>query len=234
MNTILGIDTSGTDLGIGIYQDAVPVAAYSRFIGNSHAEHITPVIKALLDANAIDPSSIHHIAVAAGPGSFTGLRIGIAFVKGFAAGTGARIHPVSSLYILAHLALPLQGTIVAAIDARNNDVYHATFQSGTNGIRRITEDTLIPYEAFLSTLTSETILVTDTLGNLKSTAFVAVPQVLYHLSTSASLFCRGLVCAKAGSDVIANSTDWKPAHDVQPAYLRKSTPELKNPDCVAP
>lgn len=227
MSCILGIDTSSTDLGIGIYRDGFPVASYSRFIGNSHAEHISPLLSTLLSANEIEPRSLHHIVIAQGPGSFTGLRIGIAFVKGLAAGTGGRILPASSLEILAHAAPPGSREVIAAIDARNDDVYTARFSVATEGITRCTDDSMMSREAWYATLTSDSIIVTDTLGYSRSTIFTTLPRGKMVLPVEKHPLQRGLLCAALGAKSIGDSAAWLVPADIKPNYLRRSTPELR-------
>ena len=69
MSWILGIDTSSTDLGIGLYRDGQPSPPIPRFIQNSHAEHITAVgVNGPQSNNGRRPAGITHIAIAAGPG----------------------------------------------------------------------------------------------------------------------------------------------------------------------
>jgi len=227
MNCILGIDTSSTDLGIGIYRDGKPVASYSRFIGNSHAEHISPLLSTLLTANDIPPRSLHHIAIAQGPGSFTGLRIGIAFVKGLAAGTGGRILPVSSLEILAHAAPPGSLDVSAAIDARNGDVYTARFSVSEEGTQRLTPDGIMSQESWYATITPTTVVIADTLGFSRSTIFTTLPPCKLLFPIEKHPLQRGLLCASIGNSVYDDPSEWLSPFDIQPNYLRRSTPELR-------
>ena len=171
MKYILGIDTSSTDLGIGLYGGDRSIASYSRYIGNSHAEHINPALHMILTTNRITPDTISHIAIAVGPGSFTGLRIGIAFTKGFCIGTTTRILPLSSLFILAHAGMHHKGRIVSAIDARNDCVFWATFTVSGGKIDRLTEDKLSTIQSFTPMLATDDLIVTDTMGYKKSTIF---------------------------------------------------------------
>jgi tRNA threonylcarbamoyladenosine biosynthesis protein TsaB len=228
MSFVLGIDTSSTDLGIGIYHDGKPTVSYSRFIGNSHAEHITPALRLMLEANNIAPGSIGHIAIAVGPGSFTGLRIGIAFAKGYSVGCGALIMPVSSLFILAHAALPLSGTVIAAIDARNNDVYTAVFRSLDGTLQRVNDDTIVPKEQFYASVSCGDIIVTDTTGYAKSTVFSSLTQDHSVIAVERRPLHRGLICAAAGAAHINDRHAWVHSTDVHPNYLRRSTPEIRH------
>jgi len=227
MSIIVGIDTSSTDLGIGIYRDGMPLASYSRYIGNSHAEHLTPLLATLLQTNGIPPHTVRQIAIAEGPGSFTGLRIGIAFVKGFAAGVNARVLPVSSLEILAYAARTVPGSVISAIDARNGDIFSAGFRSDGYRLHRNTPDTVVTRKQFLSGLSDDDIIVTDTLGYARSCAFTSLPEGCRHLPVSVNPLQRGLICASTGVIASGNEQLWLHHTELQPKYLRRSTPELR-------
>lgn len=227
MSIILGVDTSSTDLGIGLYRDGKPLASYSRYIGNSHAEHITPLLTMLLSVNDIAPHTIKKIAIAQGPGSFTGLRIGMAFIKGFAAGISSRILPVSSLTVLAHAALPAQGEIIAAIDARNDDLFTARYVSDGNVLTRTTDDAIENRDSFYANISSGSILVTDTIGYARSTVFNILPPCRMHIRIENRPLQRGLICAANGTLFQTQETMWLRHTDLTPNYLRRPTPEIR-------
>ena len=226
MSVILGIDTSSTELGIGLFRDSRAVASYSRFIKNSHAEHITQAITLLLDGCGLHPAAVTHIVVSEGPGSFTGLRIGMAFIKGFCAASNVRVLPVSSLLILAHGAgAAAEGRIVAAIDARRDEVFCARFRREHTRIIRETGDALIAAAEFRAFLHEGDCVVTDTMGFAASTVFGFLVGAANHLPVERHPFCRGLSCAATGATLLDESPLWKDSSDIQPRYLRAfSTP----------
>ena len=225
MSVTLGIDTSSTDLGIGIFRDAAATASYSRYIGNSHAEHIAPVIRMMLTGSGIAPEEVDRISVAVGPGSFTGLRIGIAFVKGFCIAHPVPVLPVSSLFILAHAVRHHQGRVVAAIDARNNDVFWAIFSPGNGLIRRRTDDSVTPSGNFTAALKPGDVVVTDTVGYRKSSVFSALPQFCTEIRVENHPLQRGLLCAEYGVASVSDQALWRNHPDIHPNYLRHSAPE---------
>ncbi len=225
MSTILGIDTSSTDLSLGIYRDGAPVASFTRYIGNSHAEHIAPAVSMLLGSGNLQPEAIERIAIATGPGSFTGLRIGIAFIKGLCTAHPVPVLPVSSLQILAHAALRHNGRIIAAIDARNNDVFWASFSRRQNRLVRRTDDTITSAEQFTAALSKGDIVVTDTVGYKKSTVFSSLPEFCTPLPIERHPLQRGLLCAAGGVDALETADLWNHHGDIHPNYLRRSAPE---------
>lgn len=225
MSWILGIDTSSIDLGVGLYKDNLPVVSYSRFVKNSHAEHIAQLTMMLFELNKVDPKAINYIAIATGPGSFTGLRICIAFVQGFCFGRETQVCALSSLFILAHNALQHHGRIVSVIDARNNSVYWASFSNNHGVLTRETSDSLATTEHFLAALQPDDAVVTDTMGYAKSTVFTLLPQKQKVFSVEAFPMQRGLICAQAGAAGADNPALWCDAHTIAPNYLRRPLPE---------
>jgi tRNA threonylcarbamoyladenosine biosynthesis protein TsaB len=231
MSWILGIDTSSTDLGIGLYHDAEPVASYSRYLKNSHAEHIEQAVTLMLQGNKVPPGAVTHIAITVGPGSFTGLRIGLAFVKGFCANGGAvGVLPVSSLCVLAHGGIPramAHGSIVAAIDARRDEVFWARFSCSGTGIVRETPDAMSPVRNFMGSVRNDDILVTDTMGYAGSTVFQVLADRKDVLPVERFPLQRGLCCARIGAMNQADPAAWKKAMEVLPEYLRSFTPPVR-------
>lgn len=218
MCTVLGIDTSSTDLSVGLYKNGTPVASFTRFIGNSHAEHIGPVVKMMLQS--LSEETPDRIAVAVGPGSFTGLRIGISFIKGYCTAVAAPVLPLSSLFILAHAAQRPPGRIAAAIDGRNDTVYWAFFSRSSNVITRLSEDRVTPSAEFLSALEPRDTIVTDTVGYAKSNVFSSIDKNYTVMAVESNPLSRGLLCAAAGDAALHEESNWVEARKLKPNYLR--------------
>ena len=223
MNWILGIDTSSTDLSVGLFRGDEPVASYARFLRNSHAEHIAQAVSFLLHSCGAGPAEITHVALAAGPGSFTGLRIGFAFVKGFCLAGRVKVLPVSSLFVLAHCALGRTASAVAAIDARRGEVFWARFSIHGTPIKRETEDSAGPADMFRESLSPDDTIVIDTLGYSQSTAFDFLSGRPGVLTARHCPVQRGLCCAAAGAAAAGDSTLWKNSGEALPEYLRSFT-----------
>jgi tRNA threonylcarbamoyl adenosine modification protein YeaZ len=229
MSLVLGIDTSSVDMGIGLFKNGVPVASYSRYVINSHAEHISQTVTSILSLNSVSPSEIKRIAITAGPGSFTGLRIGIAFTKGFSFSNEAKVFPVSSLHVLAHAAYTHNGTVIAGIDARNGDVFRASFMCTNGTLDRISEDTVCSVEEFTDSITAGNVVVTDTMGYKKSTAFIALPSDCIHIPIEQFSIQRGFICASIGASIPEQSELWISEIDLHPNYLRSSAARIPSP-----
>ncbi len=128
---VLGLDTTTRAGSVAILSDGVVRVSHAGDAEQSHAERLPGDILRALDAAGLRPADIDVWAVAPGPGSFTGLRIGIAAVQGFAFVTGARVVAVSALEALAVSAAHDfgPGTLVGAwMDAHRGDVFSALYR----------------------------------------------------------------------------------------------------------
>jgi tRNA threonylcarbamoyladenosine biosynthesis protein TsaB len=229
MSYILGIDTSSVELGIGLVKDddAQPVMAVSRYMRNSHAEHITQCIDFMLTTANISALDIGRAAIAVGPGSFTGLRIGIAFLKGFFFGREAGVLPVSSLESLAGSWHVSDRNVVAVLDARNNEVFWARFRLKDTIVTRKTDDVLCSLDNFKSELSNDDIVITDTLGYSKSTTFDFLAGRPDAYSVEKNPIERGMSCAMIASSRADTSGLWKKPADISPIYMNTSAAEKK-------
>jgi len=153
---ILAVDTSTARLCLGIINHKHKIIEYNLDSGKRHTELLLPTIKKALMRLMITLDKIDCFAVGLGPGSFTGLRIGLATIKGFAQAKGIPIIGLSSLDILANNALPTEGKIISPlIDAKRNLVYTAYYEVGNNHkLKRSSPYLLINIEELLSRLRS--------------------------------------------------------------------------------
>lgn len=101
-----------------------------EIIGRGHAEHLLPMMNSLLQENNASLAEIDLFAYSAGPGSFTGIRIGAAMMQGLALARGCQLAAVSSL---AALARSQRGLVLSVIDARMDQVYHAMYRVADTG-----------------------------------------------------------------------------------------------------
>ncbi len=129
--TILAIETSTTVCGCAVLRDGEIIA--DRWIDerSAHAEKLFGLVDAALRGADVDPGDLDAVAVSIGPGSFTGLRIGLSAAKGFHLALGTPVIAVPTLTALAHRCLPLVAGdgehILAALDARRDEAYCQTF-----------------------------------------------------------------------------------------------------------
>lgn len=135
---ILGIDTSTHDSSVAVLEDGKIVGEFTVNQKRTHSETLVPIIKDLLKLLAIEIGDIDLFAVGIGPGSFTGIRIGMTIAKTLAQVTGK---PIVGISTLEALALNAQGqTIMPVLDARGGRIYYSLFDKNMN---RLEEDKLI-------------------------------------------------------------------------------------------
>ena len=122
---ILGIDSSAVSAGCALTDGDKIVAEQFLNTRHTHSETLLPMISAMLKSAGVTLSDVDKIAVSAGPGSFTGLRIGISCVKGLCDAAHKPCVSVSTLEAIAYNFLHIDGIICACMDARCKQVYNA-------------------------------------------------------------------------------------------------------------
>ncbi len=138
---ILCLDSTAKVASAAILADGEVLAETTVFGGGgSHRELLLPMLRALLASTALTEDDIDLFACTAGPGSFTGVRIGTSVIKGLAFGRGKPCAAVSSLEALAENLAPLPGLLCPVMDARRAQVYNAIFRREGNALHRLTPD----------------------------------------------------------------------------------------------
>lgn len=132
---ILALDTSTEYLSLALWLDGA-VNARNLLAGQSHSQQILPLLRELLSEAKIELHDLDGIAFGAGPGSFTGLRIGCGVAQGLGFGADLPVIGVSTLLALAHGAFtesPAASRVIACLDARMGEVYHAAYARNNEG-----------------------------------------------------------------------------------------------------
>ena len=140
---ILAVDSTATTASVAITEDELLLAEYTISNGNTHSETILPMIEASLNTLGLSVSDVDIFACSAGPGSFTGVRIGAATVKGLAFGSQKPCVAVSTLEALAYNLVGVKGLICPVMNARRSQVYTALFESDGENLTRISDDDAI-------------------------------------------------------------------------------------------
>lgn len=139
----LAFDSAAKIASVALMQDEKLVSQYAIDNGLTQSELLLPMAENLLKSLKLSFEDVELYATAVGPGSFTGVRIGVSLVKGLAFGRNIPCVEVSTLEALAENLSPLNGLIVPCMDARRGQVYTATFQGNGESITRLTEDRAI-------------------------------------------------------------------------------------------
>ena len=128
MSTTLSFDTSADYCAAALVQDGTEIAAQSLAMSRGHAEALVPLVRELCASTGTDLSGVDLVAVTVGPGSFTGVRTGIAAARGFALATGAPAVGVSSLQAVAYSARQAGSpSVLVVLDTRRADFFAQLF-----------------------------------------------------------------------------------------------------------
>ncbi|HZK28856.1 MAG TPA: tRNA (adenosine(37)-N6)-threonylcarbamoyltransferase complex dimerization subunit type 1 TsaB [Clostridia bacterium] len=158
---VLGVDTSGKTLSVAVSRDRAMLAEFSLATGYRHALTFQPAVDDLLRRCDLTLADVGLFAVTVGPGSFTGIRIGLSSVETMAYAVGAKTIGVSSLRALARSAGGLSSFTVPVLDARGGRVYSTIYQDGERLIEEKPRSVADLIEALSRNVRSEThILVT--------------------------------------------------------------------------
>ena len=137
---ILAVDTSAVCASVAVTEDGKILSESSINTGLTHSRTLMPMIDSVLRNGEIAMDSIDMFACSVGPGSFTGIRIGVAAIKGLSDALGKKCIPVSTLEALAYNLIGRNCTAVSVMDARCNQVYCAIFNVQGETVTRLTED----------------------------------------------------------------------------------------------
>lgn len=137
---ILSLDSTAKEASAALYRDGKLLGEINLNSGYTHSESLLPSLEFLLSSAKLMPNDVDVFAAAVGPGSFTGVRIGAATVKGLSFGRGKCCVGTSTLEALAVNVRELRGIAVPVMDARRGQVYTAVFDCRDGEPKRLTED----------------------------------------------------------------------------------------------
>lgn len=140
---ILALESSAVAASAALCEDEMLLGQTYLHTGLTHSQTLLPMAADLLEQCGLKPQDLDLIAVAAGPGSFTGLRIGVAAAKGLAWAAELPCAGCSTLEAMAWSLAGFQGEVCAAMDARRHQVYNARFQVNGTAPHRLTPDRAI-------------------------------------------------------------------------------------------
>ena len=140
---ILAFETSAKSCSVAVHDGQKLLAESYQNSGLTHSQTLMVMAQDLLKVCGKSPADVTHLAVAAGPGSFTGVRIGVSAAKGFAWGAELPVYGVSTLQAMALGLGVLDGYVCCCMDARRSQVYNAIFQAENGVLTRVSEDRAI-------------------------------------------------------------------------------------------
>ena len=143
---ILALESSAKAASVAICQDGALIAQYYQASGLTHSRTLLKMAEDMLNNLDMTVSDVDGIAVCKGPGSFTGVRIGVAAAKGLAWGSDKPLCGVSTLEAMAYNCCDPAYTLCPVMDARRNEVYNALFEFDGDRLVRLTPDRAISLE----------------------------------------------------------------------------------------
>ena len=173
---LLALDTSGDTLSLALYRGRKRLAHLESEAARRHSEALFPLIQKLLKSAGLTPKKIEGVAVGLGPGSFTGLRVGVTAAKVLSYALGAKLIGVSSLEAMARSA-KRDGTFAVMVDARRSRVYSAVYRRKNKKWSVTRKPEIYPREAFVNSLEPGTVI----LATVRATAS-AVAEAAFELA----------------------------------------------------
>jgi len=164
---ILGIDTSSKFLNIALSEDKDIIKEESYLLDRKHASWLVPKIKELLRKSRVSINKIDAFIIGLGPGSFTGLRIGVSAIKGFGVASGKPCVGVASIDAIACNAKENDRDIVPIIDAKRGQVYSAIYRRKGGLVVRLSDYLVLPIDKLISSIKSEAVFLGDGLSLYK-------------------------------------------------------------------
>ncbi len=149
---ILAFESSAKAGSCALLRDGKLLAEYFQNGGQTHSRTLMKMAEDMLNNCDLTPGDVDAVGVAAGPGSFTGVRIGVSCAKGFAWAGELPCVGVSTLEAMAFGMLPFEGVVCCVMDARRNQVYNALFRSDAQTLTRLCPDRAVSIEALAADL----------------------------------------------------------------------------------
>ena len=152
---ILALETSAKAVSAAVSEDGKILCSGYQDTGLTHSRTLMPIVEHILKNTGLTVADMDAIAVAAGPGSFTGIRIGVAAAKGLAFAADKPAVGVSTLAAMARNVAFCDGLVICAMDARRQQVYNALFEAKDGQLTRLTPDRAIALEDLAEELRSD-------------------------------------------------------------------------------
>ena len=216
--TVLAIDTSGPVAGCAVLKDGKIAHLTAMSHGLTHSETIMPAVDAALTGAGVACRDVDVFAAVAGPGSFTGVRIGVCAAKGLAHAAGKPCAAVHALEALAMNFYGFDGLCCPILDARRGQVYCAAFDMAGGMPVRALEDAAQPLEEFLQRLPEDRRLVF--VGDGVPVHGEVVRRMLGERALIAPENLRDLRADAACLLAAARPETWMEAAALRPIYLR--------------
>ena len=225
---ILAIETSAKAVSAAVAEDGKILCAGYQDTGLTHSRTLMPIVEGILKNTNLTIGDIGAIAVAVGPGSFTGIRIGVAAAKGLAFGADKPVLAVSTLAAMARNVAFCDGLVICAMDARRQQVYNALFAAKNGVLTRLTEDRAIALADLLEELKDDPrpkTVVGD--GGRLCQSYLEANGVSCRLAPP-HLLMQNVMSVALTAEELAAEGKLLTAQELEPVYLRPPHADLPN------
>lgn len=224
---ILAVDTTTFSGSVALLRKRALLAEVNLESLLTHSEKLIPAIDFILESSKLDIQDVDGYALSVGPGSFTGIRVGLSTIKSFAWASGKRIAPVSTLEALALKLKDSQKRLLSPLlDAKKGEIYAGLFESRGKKLNEVIPQGAYSPDQFFSLLPSHRII-----HFIGSGADVYKEKIFQYFKDKARLSSRSHFIAYEigilGYQMLRENKG-KDFHQVQPLYFRKSQAEEKN------
>ena len=218
---ILAIEASGPVAGCALWEDGTLTAEYSVQYRKKHSQSLVPMLDEMREMIDLDLSGIDFIAVTSSPGSFTGLRIGAATVKGLGLALDKPVLPVPTVDSLACNLYGTDRLICPLMDARRQQVYTGIYENrdGMNVLHPQCVTALADIAEELNQLGREVIFLGDgvpvnekALGDLMKVPYYLAPAHLNRQRAAATAVRAAQIYEEKGEDALVSSDDFRPEY----------------------
>ena len=222
---ILAIDCTAKPASVAILENGKVLSAAYTNTGLTHSQTLVPMIDSALKDAQLDLNDVERFAINAGPGSFTGVRIGVAALKGLVFSDAANCVPVSTLESMAYNFKGLPGIedydICPAMDARRNQIYTALFCWEDGKVHRLMEDAALPIPDLLAQLNERGRPVVF-VGDGAELVYASAQAVLQDCSLAPEQlrYQNATAVAACAADKLEAGADPVRSEEILPVYLR--------------
>ncbi len=221
---ILGIETSTMTGSVALLREETLLAEFTLNTPKTHTERLLSAIDCVLQSASIPIHEIDGIAVASGPGSFTGLRIGVTTAKSLAYSIHKPVVGVSSLDALASQILHSERLICPILDARKKEVYTALYRNEDDSVQRLSEYAVIAPDILLADMTEPVLFLGDGVTTYRTKIETLLGEQALFADAAHRFPRASLVAQRGGKRLMAGEAD--DAFALTPFYLRKSDAEI--------
>ena len=220
---LLAVDTATEICGIALAENGRVTAELILDRGETHTRSIMEAVQAVLSADRLRISQIDVFAVTRGPGSFTGLRIGISTVKGLAAAGGKPVVGISSLAVLAHQAAVGTPLVCPLMDARRKEVYWRLYRRNGHLLKPLDKEQVGPAGDIVSAVAESCLFIGNGVAQYRSTIERGLENLAVFAGKNENNI-RPAVLAQLAWDRYQTG-GWDDLDSFSPVYLRKSDVE---------